>query len=68
MYRLNINKLNGMIVEKGMTKDGLAQSIGVDRATFYRRLKNNSLRLIDVHRICEAMHLTIDEAISIFLS
>lgn len=68
MYQLNINKLNGKIVEKGLTKEGLAAAIGINRATFYRRLQNNSLKLVDVHRICEALSLTKDEAISIFMA
>ena len=66
--RVNINKLNGKIVEKQFTKDGIAAICGVNRSTFYRRLKNNSLKLADVHAICAALGLTAQEAMEIFLS
>ena len=68
MYNLNIQKLNGKIVESGMTKEGLAMMINVDRATFYRRLKSNRLLLSDVHKICEALKLTNEETLSIFFA
>lgn len=67
MYNLNINKLNGKIVEKGMTKETLASAIGVDRSTFFRRLKNNKLLLSDVHKISKALDLTTEEAMHIFM-
>ena len=67
MYSLNINKLNGKIVEKGMTKESLAYAIGVDRSTFFRRLKNDKLLLSDVHKISKALGLTTEEAMSIFM-
>lgn len=68
MFRLNQSKLDGKIVEKGMTKEGLAREIGVDRSTFFRRLRSNTLRLKDIHAICEALSLTNEEAIEIFLA
>lgn len=67
MYSLNINKLNGKIVEKGMTKETLASAIGVDRSTFFRRLKNDKLLLSDVHKISKALELTTEEAMNIFM-
>lgn len=68
MYKLNTAKLNGKIVECGMTKESVAQEIGINRATFFRRLKNNKLQLSDVHKICEALHLSNEEALNIFFS
>lgn len=68
MYNMNVNKLNGKIAERGTTKEGLAHSIGIDRATFFRRLKNNTLKLSDVHKICSALSLTTEEAVNIFMS
>lgn len=68
MYNLNANKLNGKIVEKGMTKEGLAMVIGVDRATLFRRIKNNKLLLSDVHKIIKALDLTTEETLNIFFS
>ena len=68
MPTIDVNKLNGKIVENGMTKESLAALLGIDRSTFFRRIKNNRLLLADVHCICSALHLTNDEAVSIFLS
>lgn len=68
MYALNEKKLNGKIVECGMTKEGLAMAISVDRATFYRRIKNNKLLLSDVQKICKTLNLTADEILTIFFS
>lgn len=68
MYALNENKLNGKIIECGMTKEGLAMAINVDRATFYRRVKNKKLLLSDVQKICNTLNLTTDEILSIFFS
>ena len=68
MYNLNANKLNGKIVEKGMTKEGLAMAIGVDRATLFRRIKNNRLLLSDVHKIIKTLDLTTEETLNIFFS
>ena len=41
MMNVNVNKLKGKIVENGMTVSTLAEKIGVDRATLYRKLSNN---------------------------
>ena len=68
MYQLNKNKLNAKIVERGMTKDGLAKDIGVERTTLYRRLKRDKLLLSDVHAICRSLQLSKEEACEIFLS
>ena len=68
MYKLNQNKLNGKIIERGMTKEGLALAIKVDRATLYRRIKYNTLRLVDVQNICRVLCLTNEEILDIFFS
>lgn len=68
MYKMNVNKLNGKIVEKAMTKDSLASAMGVDRSTFFRRLKNGRLLLADVYKIAEVMELTRDEVDEIFFN
>lgn len=67
MYGLDINKLNGKIAERSTTKEALAEEIGIDRSTFYRRLKNGRLLIGDMHKICSVLNLTKAEAIEIFL-
>lgn len=68
MFRIDIDKLNGKIVERGTTKEALAAAIGINRSTLWRRLKNGTLRVCDVHAICEYLHLTAAEALEIFLA
>lgn len=53
---INVNKLKGKIVEKGITVRILAKEIGVDQSTLYRKLKNNG------------DDITIEEANAIFFS
>ena len=68
MLHIDIPKLKGKIVEKGMTTEGLAEKLQIDRATLYRRISTDNLRIKDVQRICEALSLTSQEAIAIFLA
>lgn len=68
MYHVNIDKLNGKIAEKQTTKEALADGIGIDRSTFYRRLKENRLLVSDAHKICDYLRLSGQEAIDIFLA
>ena len=37
---VNVNKLKGKIVERGLNVDGLAEKVGMDKSTFYRKLAN----------------------------
>lgn len=67
MFCIDTDKLNGKIVERGTTKEALAAALGINRCTLYRRLKNYSLRVEDVHKICEFLQLTAAEAMAIFL-
>lgn len=68
MYHVNIDKLNGKIAERNTTKEAIASAIGIDRSTFYRRLKTSTLTIRDIHGICEELELTVPEAVEIFLA
>ena len=70
MLNVNINKLKGKIVENGMTVTTLAEKMGVDRATLYRKLSNNGETMLvkDANAIVSALELTSDEALAIFFS
>ena len=65
---MNLNRLKGKIVEKGWNVEKLAESIGVDRASMYRKLGNfEKITIGEAKRISEALDLTNEEASSIFL-
>jgi len=65
---LNINKLKGKIVEKGVTITKLADMIEMDRSTLYRKLADpdDKLSIREANKICKALRLTKDEAFQIF--
>ena len=66
----NVNKLKGKMVENGMSVAILAEKIGIDKATLYRKLNNNAENLLirDANAIISALGLTSDEALAIFFS
>lgn len=70
MTNVNVNKLKGKIVENGLTVTSLAQKIGIDRATLYRKLSNNGETMLikDANAIISVLGLSADEAMTIFFS
>lgn len=68
MYKTDGEALKGKIAEKGYTFQKVADYLSIDRATFYRRLQNNSLKIRDVQKIVELLSLTGEEASNIFLA
>ncbi len=67
---VNINKLKGKIVENGLTVEVLAEKMGIDRSTLYRKISSNGedFTIKDANMICKALNLSIKEATSIFLA
>ncbi len=67
---VNINKLKGKIVENGLTVEALAEKLGVDRSTLYRKLsaEGETFTIKDANMICKALDLNIQEATAIFFS
>lgn len=70
MTNVNVNKLKGKIVENGLTIATLAQKIGIDRATLYRKLSNNGETMLikDANAIISVLGLSAEEAMAIFFS
>ena len=66
--KVNTQKLKGRIVECNTTLEAVADTIGINRCTFYRKLKNSgkSFTISEVHKLVEAIPLTRDDAIEIF--
>ncbi|MCX7772940.1 MAG: helix-turn-helix transcriptional regulator [Clostridia bacterium] len=67
---VNINKLKGKIVEKGMSIEKIAEKMGIDRATLYRKLNANggNITIKDADKIALALDLSPSEAAAIFFS
>lgn len=64
---MNIPKLKGMMVEKGMNVETLAAKINVDRSTLYRKLDaGEKFTIGEVQKIKTVLGLTNDEASAIF--
>lgn len=66
---MNANKLKGKIVEKGLNVEKVAELIGIDKSTFYRKLNNfDSFTIKNAVDIKNALGLSSEEATEIFLS
>lgn len=65
----NMDLLRGKMAERKMGKEELAQKIGVDASTFYRKMKDNgtSFTVGQMHKIVDALELSHEEARAIFL-
>lgn len=64
---MNVLKLKGRMVEKGLTVKTLAETIRIDRGTLYRKLNRcESITVGEMQRIMDALGLTKTEAIEIF--
>ena len=68
MFHVDVNKLNGKIAERNTTKEAVADAIGVNRSTFYRRLKSSTLTIRDLPKICDVLRLSGADALEIFLA
>lgn len=66
---VDISKLKGKIVERNTTQEELANKIGIDKSTFYRKMKQNgNFSIKEVNLIVSTLNLSKDEAMSIFFS
>lgn len=66
---VNIPMLRGRIIENGYNVQSFAERIGIDRSTFYRRIKDDGLSFTvsEIHAMIDALHLTEEEAARVFL-
>lgn len=65
---MNVNKLKGKIVEKGLSVTEVAMKIGIDRSSLYRKLNNEgeTLTIKEANLIVKVLEIPPDEAIEIF--
>ncbi len=67
---VNVDKLRGRMVEYKINADKMAKIIGVNRATFYRKLENagEAFTVREVNVIAKALNLDFNELNAIFFS
>lgn len=67
---VNVNKLKAKIVEMELNVDELSEKIGMDRATFYRRLSvgGQTFSIKEADAISRELNLTKEEVNEVFFS
>lgn len=65
----NMDILRGKMAERKMGNEQLAEKIGIDPSTFYRKMRTNgeSFTVGQMHQIVNVLNLTHEEAAAIFL-
>ncbi len=65
---INVQRLKGKIVERNHTQEAVAEAMGMNRSTFYRKMKNggNGFTVGDIHKMIECVPLTKEEVMDIF--
>lgn len=67
-YGMRANKLKGKIIEKGLSIEKVAEMIGINKATFYRKLSHfDKFTVGDVLAIKKVLSLTPEEVCLIFI-
>ena len=65
---MDLNKLKGKIFEKGWNVEKLAENIGIDRSSMYRKLNNfEKITIGEAKKITAVLNLSNEDASSIFL-
>lgn len=64
---MKLNLLKGKIVEKGMNVESLAEKIGIDRSSMYRKLNNfEKITIGEAQKIKVVLNLSDEDANAIF--
>ena len=65
---MDLNKLKGKIFDKGWNVEKLAENIGIDRSSMYRKLNNfEKITIGEAKKITAVLNLSNEDASSIFL-
>jgi predicted transcriptional regulator len=66
---MNILKLKGLIVANGMNVEQLADAIGIDRSSMYRKLNSfEKITIGEANKIKECLNMSDEQACDIFFS
>lgn len=65
---VNVNKLKAKMVERGLNVSQVAEKIGIDRSSLYRKLNNEgeTLTVKEAKAIVKVLNITPSEAAQIF--
>lgn len=65
---VNINKLKNKIIQRDLNISLLAEKIGVDRSTLYRKIKNHgeTFTMKEIRLISEELELKEEKVVEIF--
>lgn len=65
---IDVEKLKSIIIEKNTTQENIADSLEINRSTFYRKMKHpsKSFSVEEAQKMAELIPLTMEEAIEIF--
>lgn len=65
---MNTLKLKAKLVEQGLNVETLAEKIGIDRSSLYRKLNTGKMTIREAQRIKDLLGMTSDEARDIFFN
>lgn len=68
---INANKLRGKIVENGLTVEAVAEQMGMDRSTLYRKMRpdtGTSFTVGEARAIGRILKLSAQDVMAIFFS
>ncbi|MBX8942544.1 XRE family transcriptional regulator [Lysinibacillus sp. A4] len=65
---MNVNELKRKIIENGMNIEMMSLAIGMNKSTFYRKMRNRgeTFTVKEVNLICKRLSLSKVEAMVIF--
>lgn len=66
----NISILRGKIAERNTTQEAVADKMGINRSTFYRKMKEGGkpFTVEEVQKLARALSLTSEEIMRIFFA
>lgn len=68
--QVNTRKIIGRVAELGLTGDAVSKAIGVNPATYYRKMSHggNKFTVEQVQKLTDVLQLTKEEAMAIFFA
>lgn len=68
MIHTDVEKLQEVIADSGVSYTKMAKMLGINRSTLYRKMQKNSLTIAEIQKMAEVLNLTGRQATDIFLA